>query len=249
MRKPLMVANWKMYKTAAETRQFFRDFKPMVEKTTHADAVVCPTYLSLPTAIEETKGTKIGVGAQNLHFKPEGAYTGEVSAHMIQETGARWVIIGHSERRRYFLENDDQVIKKTEAALEGGLTPIVCVGERIEERECGNTELVLTEQFANGIAELSPEDFAKIVIAYEPVWAIGTGRVATPEIAGEAHALLREQIRLKYGQQLADSTRILYGGSVKPDNIRGLMAMDGIDGALIGGASLEPKSFYDIIHF
>lgn len=249
MRKPLMVANWKMYKTAAETRAFFEEFKPLVANTTDTDVVVCPTYLSLAAAVEAAAGTRIGVGAQNLHFKPEGAYTGEVSASMLVEAGAKWVIVGHSERRRYFLENDEQVLKRTQAALAAGLTPIVCVGERIEERECGNTQLVLTEQFENGIAELPAADFAKIVVAYEPVWAIGTGRVATPEIASEAHSLLRELARKKYGNEAADALRILYGGSVKPDNIKGLMAMDGIDGALIGGASLEPKSFYGIIHY
>jgi triosephosphate isomerase len=249
MRKPLMVANWKMYKTAAETDSFLAEFLPMTAPLSGVDVVLCPPFLSLWTAVRGTQGSAVGVGAQNLHFKPEGAYTGEVSAQMILETGAQWVIVGHSERRRYFLENDEQVLKRTQAALAAGLKPIVCVGERIEERECGNTEMVLTEQFDNGIAELSPEDFAKITIAYEPVWAIGTGRVATPEIAGEAHQLLRDRVRSKYGDAAAAATRILYGGSVKPDNIKGLMAVEGIDGALVGGASLDAKSWFAICNF
>lgn len=249
MRKPLMVANWKMYKTAAETREFVSNFVPLVSGCNYCDIVLCPPLTAIWAAVEATQGTHVTVGAQNLFFKPEGAYTGEISASMIKETGAQWVIVGHSERRRYFLENDEQVLKRTRAALDAGLTPIVCVGERIEERECGNTELVLTEQFENGIAGLTDEEFARIVIAYEPVWAIGTGRVATPEIAGEAHKLLRNRIAEKYGKAAAEKARILYGGSVKPDNIAVLMTVEAIDGALVGGASLDPKSFSQIVNF
>ena len=184
-----------------------------------------------------------------MHFAEEGAYTGEVSAPMLAAAGCRWVIVGHSERRQYFGETDESVFKKTVAALEAGLTPIVCVGERLEEREGGLTENVLAKQCAGGVCGLSPEQFARIVIAYEPVWAIGTGRTATPEIASQAHHFLRDQVSARFGQEAAEALRILYGGSVKPDNIKGLMAQPDLDGALVGGASLDPVSFAKIVNY
>ncbi len=249
MRRPLMAGNWKMYKTAAETAAFFEKFRPLVETSTHCDIVICPPFPNLAAAVEAARGTRIGIGGQNLYWVKEGAYTGEVSGPMLAAVGARWVIIGHSERRQYFGETDESVLKKTVAALEAGLLPIVCVGERLAEREAGRTEAVLLAQFRDGIAPLAPEQFARIVIAYEPVWAIGTGRTATPEIAADAHRFIRAQIEARYGRQAAEAARILYGGSVKPDNIKGLMAQVEIDGVLVGGASLDAAGFALIVDF
>jgi triosephosphate isomerase len=244
-----MAGNWKMYKTAAETTAFFEKFRGLVDKTQDRDIVICPTFPNLPAAVEAVRGTRIGIGGQNLFWAKEGAYTGEVSGPMLAAVGAKWVIIGHSERRQYFGETDEGVWKKTVAALEAGLGPIVCVGERIEHREAGQTEAVLESQFRDGIAKLAPEQFAKIVIAYEPVWAIGTGRTATPEIASEAHRFLRGRIDTAYGKNAAASARILYGGSVKPDNAKALMAQEDIDGVLVGGASLDPAGFAAIVNY
>jgi triosephosphate isomerase len=244
-----MAGNWKMYKTAQETAAFFEKFRPLVAKTEGRDIVICPTFPNLVAAVQGASGTRIGVGAQNLFWAKEGAYTGEVSGGMLTAVGAKWVIIGHSERRQYFGETDETVLRRTLAALEAGLNPIVCVGERLEEREAGRTEAVLGVQFAEGIAKLTPAQFAAIVIAYEPVWAIGTGKTATPEIASEAHRFLRGQAEAKYGAAAAASLRILYGGSVKPDNAKALMAKEDIDGALVGGASLDAASFAAIVNF
>jgi triosephosphate isomerase len=249
MRKPLMAGNWKMYKTAAETAAFFEKFRPLVEQSGHCDIVICPPFPSLAAAVAAAHGSRIEIGGQNLFWAKEGAYTGEVSGPMLVAAGAKWAIIGHSERRQYFGETDESVLKKTVAALEAGLRPIVCVGERLEQREAGQTEAVLLNQFRDGIAKLDPEQFAKIVIAYEPVWAIGTGRTATPEIASEAHRFIRGQIEAHYGKDAAAQTRILYGGSVKPDNIKGLMAQREIDGVLVGGASLDAVGFASIVNF
>jgi triosephosphate isomerase len=244
-----MAGNWKMYKTPAETHVFFEAFKPLMADSAHCDIVICPPFPDLHAALKEAEGSNIAVGAQNLHWGREGAVTGEVSGHMLRAVGCRYVIIAHSERRQYFGESEADVVRKTQAALEYDLVPIVCVGERLEERESGRTEEVLGEQFEGGIAPLSPEEFAKIVIAYEPVWAIGTGKTATPEIAAAAHRYLRARVSEKFGAEAASATRILYGGSVKPDNVRKLMAQEEIDGALVGGASLDPKSFAAIVNF
>ena len=249
MRKPVIAGNWKMYKTPIETAAFLHGLIPMVSRATHAEIVVCPPFVSLTAAVEKARGTNIEIGAQNLFWLKEGAYTGEVSAPMLVAAGCRWVIVGHSERRQYFGETDESVLKKITAALEAGLIPIVCVGERLEEREGGMTENVLARQFGGGLAGLTPEQFARVVIAYEPVWAIGTGRTATPAIAAEAHGFLRGQISARFGKETAENCRILYGGSVKPDNIGSLMAQADIDGALVGGASLEPESFASIVNF
>jgi triosephosphate isomerase len=249
MRKPVLAGNWKMYKTAAETAAFFDRFKPVVASAKHAEIVICPPFVNLPAAVEAARSTAIEIGGQDLFWLQEGAYTGEISASMLRAVGCRWVIVGHSERRQYFGETDETVLKKTQAALAGGLTPIVCVGERLEEREAGSTESVLRSQCTLGICGLSPEEFARIVIAYEPVWAIGTGRTATPEIAADAHAILRGHVASHFGEGAAEACRILYGGSVKPDNIKGLMAQDDIDGALVGGASLDPASFAAIVNY
>ncbi len=244
-----MAGNWKMHKTAAETTTFFQNFAPLVARSTHAEVVICPPFVNVPAAVEAARSTNIEIGAQDVFWLKEGAYTGEVSAAMLAAAGCKWVIIGHSERRQYFGETDETVFKKTVAAIDAGLHPIVCVGERLEERESGATEAVLSAQFTGGIAGLTPEQFAEIVIAYEPVWAIGTGKTATPEIASDAHRFIRGEIRKRFGPEAAGGCRILYGGSVKPDNIKGLMAQHEIDGALVGGASLDHVSFASIVNY
>jgi triosephosphate isomerase len=249
MRKPIMAGNWKMYKTPAETAAFFQKFRPLVEKTEHCEIVICPPYTDIAAAVAATDGTRIAIGAQDLYWTKEGAFTGEVSGPMIKAAGCSHVLVGHSERRQYFEETNETVLQRTAAALEAGLTPIVCVGERLTEREAGETEAWLSLQFRGGIALLNPEQFARIVIAYEPVWAIGTGKTATPEIAADAHRVLRGQVRGHYGAAAADAVRILYGGSVKPDNVRTLMAQPEIDGVLVGGASLDANSFGSIVNF
>jgi triosephosphate isomerase (TIM) len=248
-RRPMMAGNWKMYKTPAETHAFFEAFKPLVSDCVHCDIVICPPFPNLPTAVEEARGSNIGVGAQNLYWGREGAVTGEVSGHMLQSIGCGYVIIAHSERRQYFGECEPDVVRKAHAALEFGLTPIVCLGERLEEREGDRTEEVLGRQFEGGIAALESDQFAKIVIAYEPVWAIGTGKTATPELAAAAHGFIREKAAARFGAKPAEALRILYGGSVKPDNVKKLMAEKEIDGALVGGASLDPASFAAIVRY
>lgn len=249
MRKPFLAGNWKMYKTAADTTAFFEKFLPLVATSTHADIAICPTFVNIPAAVAASKGSRVGIGAQNLYWAKEGAFTGEVSGPMLKAIGCEYVIIGHSERRQYFGETEETVLKRTQAALEHGLKPIVCVGERLEERESNNTETVLRAQFDGGIAPLTPEQFAQITIAYEPVWAIGTGKTATPDMAADAHRFLRGLVTAKFGSEAGAAIRILYGGSVKPDNVKGLMAQVEIDGALVGGASLEAGSFAGIVNF
>jgi triosephosphate isomerase len=249
MRKPVMAGNWKLYKTPSEAAGFVHDLAPLVAASSHAEIVVCPPFIDIGAAVDAARGATIEIGAQDLFWLNEGAYTGEISAPMLIAAGCKWVIVGHSERRQYFGETDESVFKKTAAAVEAGLTPIVCVGERLEEREAGMTEKVLATQFAGGLSALTPEQFARIVIAYEPIWAIGTGRTATPEMAAQAHHFLREQIGIRFGDEAAAACRILYGGSVKPDNVKGLMAQEDLDGALVGGASLDPASFAAIVNF
>jgi triosephosphate isomerase len=238
-----------MYKTPAETTAFFEKFRPLAGQAEHCEVVICPPFTNLAAAVEAAQGTRIRIGAQNVAWAKEGAFTGEISGPMIAASGATHAIVGHSERRQYFAETDETVLKRTQAALEFGLTPIVCVGERLEERESGHTEAVLVRQFQQGIAGLSERQFARIVIAYEPVWAIGTGKTATPEIAADAHRAIRGQARAKFGKEAAEAIRILYGGSVKPDNTRSLMAQPEIDGVLVGGASLDAVSFASIVNF
>ncbi len=246
-KRPLMAGNWKMYKTPAETRLFFEKFAPAVRGADDREIVVFPPFVDIPAAVEAARGTNVEIGGQNVFWEAkDSAYTGEISGRMLRESGAQWVIVGHSERRQNFHETDETVLKRTVAAIGAGLKPIVCIGELLPERESGQTNWVLERQFAHGIAPLTPEKFSKIAIAYEPVWAIGTGRTATPEIASEAHRFIREQCKMRYG---STAVRILYGGSVKPDNIAGLMARDGIDGVLVGGASLDPASFAAIVNY
>jgi len=249
MRRRVIAGNWKMFKTQAETRAFFSAFAPLVATSKHCDIVIAPPFTAIPAAVEAAKNTNIAIAGQNLSWSKEGAFTGEVSGPMLVEAGCRYVIIGHSERRQLFRETDDNVAKKSLMALASGLTPIVCLGETQEERDAGLTDQVLTRQFTGGPGALTPEEFSRILLAYEPVWAIGTGRTATPEIAAEAHALLRRCAGERFSIHLASALRILYGGSVKPDSIKGLMAQEELDGALVGGASLDAKSFASIINF
>jgi len=249
IRRRVIAGNWKMYKTQADTRAFFSAFAPLVANSSHCDIVVAPPFTALAAAAQFARGTKIAVSSQDLYWGKEGAFTGEVSAGMLVEAGCRYVIIGHSERRQFFGETDEAVGKKTKAALSAGLTPIVCVGETLAAREAGNAEAVLEKQFRSGPGSLTPEEFSRILIAYEPVWAIGTGRTATPEIAAAAHRFLRQCGAKQFSMGAASALRILYGGSVKPDNIHGLMAQEELDGALVGGASLEAKSFAAIVNY
>jgi triosephosphate isomerase len=249
MRIPLIAGNWKMFKTATETRAFFQAFLPQVLASTHCDIIVAPPFTALPAAVECTRDSRVGIAAQNLHGEREGAFTGEVSARMLVDAGCRAVVIGHSERRQFFGETDESVHRKTKAALESGLTPIVCVGESLAEREGNLTESLLKRQFEGGLAALTPSEFSRILVAYEPVWAIGTGRTATPEIAAQAHKYIRSLAAARFTSEHASELRILYGGSVKPENIKGLMLQNEIDGALVGGASLDPKSFASIVNF
>jgi triosephosphate isomerase len=237
-----------MYKTAADTTAFFEKFRPLVEKSDHCDIVISPPFVNLPAAVSAAQGSRVEIGGQDLYWAKEGAYTGEVSAPMLVAVGCKWVIIGHSERRQYFGETDETVFQKTVAALEAGLHPIVCVGERLEEREAGKTEPVLLAQLRGGLGNLEPAQIERVAIAYEPVWAIGTGKTATPDMAQEAHRYIRSMIARQFGFGPANQIRILYGGSVKPDNVKGLMAQGDIDGALVGGASLEANSFASIVN-
>jgi triosephosphate isomerase (TIM) len=249
MRRRVIAGNWKMYKTLTETRAFFSSFLPLAAGAKHCDIVVAPPFTALSTAVEAVKGTSIAIAGQNVSWSKEGAFTGEVSAPMLAEAGCRYVIIGHSERRQLFHETDDSVAKKTLLSLSFGLIPIVCVGETQEDRDAGLAEEVLRRQFTSGPGALTPDEFSRILIAYEPVWAIGTGRTATPEIAAAAHRFLRQCAAEKFSAAHASALRILYGGSVKPDNIQGLMAQEELDGALVGGASLDAKSFAALVNF
>ncbi len=242
-----MAANWKMYKTAEQTTSFFEQFIPLLDPNEACRIVICPPALSIPAAVSAASGTQIRIGGQNCYWGKEGAFTGEISAEMLRAAGATWVILGHSERRQHFHETDSDVLKKTQAALDAGLSPIVCIGEKPDEHKAGKTNDVIVRQFAAGVAGLTEEQFAKVCIAYEPIWAIGTGNVATPEIASAAHKLIRCEAEKRFGAEAAQQLRILYGGSVKPDNIKGLMREPELDGVLVGGASLDAHSFAAIV--
>src|SRR5215468_522992 len=247
MRRKLIAANWKMYKTPEGAREFAAAFLPLVKNVHHAEIVVCPPFVCLPAMVEALHGTRIGLGGQNMLWENEGAYTGEVSPTMLRAVGCSHVIIGHSERRQYFGETDDTVNRKLRSALAAGLQPIVCVGEVLQEREAGLTEEVLARQCNIAFREISTLEAAPLVVAYEPVWAIGTGKTATPEMAADAHRVLRAEAAKAFGDQRAANLRILYGGSVKPENAKALMSQREIDGALVGGGSLDPKSFATIV--
>ncbi|MFB3921255.1 MAG: triose-phosphate isomerase [Terriglobia bacterium] len=249
MRKPVIAGNWKMYKTIAEAVEFVTKLKPLVANASHCEVVVAPPFTALRAAAEAAKGSNIAVSAQDCHWDKEGAHTGDVSLAMLVEAGSTHVIIGHSERRQDHGETDASVNRKVKAALAAGLTPIVCVGELLADREAGKTQQVLDRQVRGGFAGLTAAEFSRIIIAYEPVWAIGTGRTATPEMAAEGHGFIRGLTGELFGKESAAALRILYGGSVKPDNIGGLMAQEEIDGALVGGASLKLESFSAIVNF
>jgi triosephosphate isomerase (TIM) len=248
-RRRVIAGNWKMYKTQAETRAFFAAFAPLVASSAHCDIVIAPPFTNIPAAVEAAKNTRIGISGQDVYWEKEGAFTSQISTGMLVEAGCDYVIIGHSERRQFFGETDQTVAKKTLAALAAGLTPIVCVGEMLADREAGRTHHVCKTQFTGGLGSLTPEQFSRILVAYEPVWAIGTGRTATPEIAADVHGFLRQCAAEQFSSGHASALRILYGGSVKPDNIQGLMAQEELDGALVGGASLDAKSFAAIVNF
>lgn len=248
-RKALIAANWKMYKTPEQTGEFFRDFLPLVSGHDRDEIVVCPPDIDLATALSAAKGSSVAIGAQNVHWKAEGAFTGETSTAMLLALGVTHVIVGHSERRQYFCESDDTVNLRLKTALEAGLIAICCVGEVLEEREAGLTDDVLRRQCVRAFHAISAKKAAKLVVAYEPVWAIGTGKTATPELAAEAHAVIRSEATEVFGEAFASQLRILYGGSVKPENASSLMAQEEIDGALVGGASLDPKSFAAILKY
>jgi triosephosphate isomerase len=248
-RKPLIAANWKMYKTPAQAQEFMKNFLPLVANHDRDEVVVCPSFTSISVVIAAATGSGVAIGAQNMHFADEGAYTGETSPLMLKAIGATHVILGHSERRQYFGETDELINKKLKTALQHCLVPIVCVGEVLAEREAGKTEEVLLRQTRGVLAGIAASAAAPIVIAYEPVWAIGTGKTATPQMASEAHAVIRGEVAKLFGPETADHLRILYGGSVKPDNATTLMNEPDIDGALVGGASLDPQSFAKIVNY
>ncbi len=249
MRVPVIAGNWKMYKTADEAAAFVREFLPLVRDAGDVEIVLAPPFSSLAAVSALTRGTKVGVASQNVHFAEEGAYTGEVSPRMVRDTGAAYAIVGHSERRQYFAETDELVNRKVRAALAAGLVPILCLGEILAERESGRTIEVVERQIRAGLAEVPESAAGRILVAYEPVWAIGTGKTATPEQAQEVHAFLRGTLKKMWGDAAGNSVRILYGGSVKPENIAELMSREDIDGALVGGASLAAGSFAKIVKF
>ena len=250
MRKPVIAGNWKMYKTIVESLETALALKPLVANANHCEVVIAPVFTAIKQVADRLEGSSIGVAGQDCSTETEeGAHTGEISAEMLRDAGARYVIIGHSERRQYYFESDSIVARKTVAALAGGLTAIVCVGESLAQREAGDAETVVRNQLKGGLGRLTATDLQRIIVAYEPVWAIGTGRTATPEQAQEMHAFIRLVFREEHSPEVGENVRILYGGSVKPDNIAGLMARADIDGALVGGASLNAKSFAQIVNY
>lgn len=249
MRKPLIAANWKMYKTPVQAQEFVKNFLPLVVNHDRDEIALFPSATSLAVVVSAVSNTGIAVGGQNMHYAEEGAYTGETSALMLKAVGATHVLIGHSERRQYFGETDEIVNQKVHAAVKHGLTPILCIGEMLAEREGGKTEEVLIRQSAIGLKGVSPEIAGNMAIAYEPVWAIGTGKTATPEMAAQAHFAIRREIARMLGRATADKMRILYGGSVKPENASALLNEPEIDGALVGGASLDPTLFAKIVNY
>lgn len=245
MRKPIIAGNWKMNNDIFETEKLMNTLLPLVAGA-EAEVVFCPTYLGLQKAVEMAKDSNVGIGAQNMHFEKNGAFTGEISGEMLQAVGVKYVLIGHSERREYFNETDETVNKKAIKALTLGITPIVCCGETLEERESGKAEAKVVGQMEAGLKGI--EDITKVVVAYEPIWAIGTGKTASKEEANEACGWVRQTIAKMFGEDAAQKVRVQYGGSVNPENIKDLMAMDNIDGALVGGASLKP-TFSEIAKF
>lgn len=248
-RKPLIAANWKMYKTPSQATEFTSTFLPLVQRHTRDEIVICPPFVDIAAVVAATQDTHVHVGGQNMYWQEEGAFTGEISAGMLIASGCTHVILGHSERRQFFGETDESVNLKLHVALKHKLTPIVCIGELLSERESSQTREVLVRQILLGLANVAIEDARRIVIAYEPVWAIGTGKTATPEMAAESHSIIRHEVARMFDHQVAESLRILYGGSVKPENASSLLSQPEIDGALVGGASLDPNSFAKIVNY
>lgn len=246
-RRPILAGNWKMNKTPSEAAELARALRRDLSRYSDVDVVLGPTYVSLPAVLAEVADSPLGVAAQNLHWEPKGAYTGEISGPMLKELGCTYVIIGHSERRQYFGETEETVNKRVRAAFDAGLIPILCVGESLEAREAGSTQNVVGSQLKGGLAGFSSGELEGLVVAYEPVWAIGTGRTATDEQAQEVHAFIRNLLRELFDGGFAEATRIQYGGSVKPSNVAGLMSQPDIDGALVGGASLSADSFSSLV--
>jgi triosephosphate isomerase (TIM) len=249
MRRPIIVGNWKMHKTTAEAVALVQALKAAVAELQGVDIGVAPPFTALMAVARALQGSTMFVVAQNMHWEPQGAFTGEIAAPMLTDVGCRRVIIGHSERRQYFAETDEAVNKKLRAALNAGLEPILCIGETLEQREGDATFYVLEQQIRLGLAEIAPEAMRRSVIAYEPIWAIGTGKTATPAQAQEVHVFIRDLLGTLYGKPLADEVRIQYGGSVNAGNIQALMTQPDIDGALVGGASLDTSSFAQIVSF
>lgn len=247
MRKPIIAGNWKMHKTASEAKSFTEEVKGLVPDTDKVDSVICAPALFLENLVEQTKESKVAIGAQNMHFEESGAFTGEVSPVALADIGVEYVIIGHSERREMFNETDDSVNKKTLAAFKHNLTPIVCVGETLEQRENNETKDLVGAQVKQALTGLTEDQVKQTVIAYEPIWAIGTGKSSTAEDANEVCAHIRQVVASEFSQTAADAVRVQYGGSVKPNNIKEYMAQSDIDGALVGGASLEPQSFLQLL--
>lgn len=247
MRKPIIAGNWKMYKTLSEAKHFAEEVKGLAPDSEKVDAVICAPALFLEQLTQSLSGSTIQIGAQTMHFENEGAFTGEVSPIQLADLGIEYVILGHSERREYFNETDEAVNKKVRAAFAHSLTPIVCVGETLEEREAGNTTAKVEGQVEKGLANLTEDQVKQTIIAYEPIWAIGTGKTATSEDANEVCGAIRSKVESLFGQQVAESVRIQYGGSVKPENIEELLLMEHIDGALVGGASLQASSFLKLL--
>lgn len=247
MRTPFVAANWKMFKTIGEAVSYAKEFRRFVEGASGIEIVIAPPFTAINRVAEALQGTGIGVAGQDLYWEVQGAFTGEVSGAMLKEAGAGYVIIGHSERRTLFGETDAGVNRKVRAANAAGLVPIVCIGETLEQRENGQTTSVLDRQIADGLEGLGPADVERLVVAYEPVWAIGTGRNATAEQAEEAHAHVRRRLAERFGAGFAEACRVIYGGSVKPGNIREIASQPDVDGALVGGASLDPEAFAAIV--
>ncbi len=247
MRTPFLAANWKMYKTVQDTVVYIKEFRNLVKGIDQAEIVVAPPFTAIHAAAEAARNSNIAIAAQDLYWEREGAFTGEISAAMIKEAGAEYVIVGHSERRRLFQETDASVNRKTIAALGAELTPIVCIGETLEEREREETNAVLDRQIKVGLDGITGDQIASLVIAYEPVWAIGTGRNATPKQANDAHAHIRSRLRQWFGGPAADQCHVIYGGSVKPDNTGEIVSQPEVDGALVGGASLDVRGFHQIV--
>jgi triosephosphate isomerase len=247
MRIPVIAGNWKMYTTASEAVVLVKALKPLVPGASQVEVAVCPPFVNLIPVAQELKGSAIKLGGQNMHWEDEGAFTGEVSAKMLKEAGCCFVILGHSERRQFFGETDEKINKKIKKALAAGLSPIVCIGETLQEREADATEKVIQSQLEGCLRDFGADDMKHIVIAYEPVWAIGTGKTATPEQAQNVHRFIRDRLAGAFGKDAAGAVRIQYGGSVKPDNAKALMTQPDIDGALVGGASLKADGFAAII--